>query len=108
MASDFENLHDIENLDDSELKALILQQINEYPGLDVDLVDIRVENRGVILNGRVGTEQELQQIERVVTDVLGILEVRNDLVVDELMRATTSEAADEAAAEAAAEQPVLG
>jgi hypothetical protein len=108
MARDFENLHDIENLDDGELKALILQQINEYPGLDLDLVKITVENRGVILDGRVGTEQELQQIEHVVTDVLGIQEVRNDLVVDELMRASTSEAADEAAAEAAADQPVLG
>jgi hypothetical protein len=108
MAQDFENLHDIENLDDRELKELILQQIREYPGLDSDLVDITVQNRGVVLNGRVGTEQELQQIEHVVTDVLGFVDVRNDLVVDELMRATTSEAADEAAAEAAEEQPPLG
>src|SRR5688500_5588469 len=107
MAGDFENLHDIENLDDNELKQLILQQINEYPGLDADLIEIRVENHGVILNGRVGTEQELQQIEHVVSDLLGVEDVRNDVVVDELMRADSSEAADEAASEAAAEQPAL-
>ena len=51
------------------------------------------------LTGRVGTEQEIQQVEQILLDVIGITEVSNELVVDELRRGERSEAADEAWAE---------
>jgi hypothetical protein len=99
MAEDFENLYDIGNLNDVELRELVYQQFQEYPEIDPDLVDVTVADGQIRLAGRVGTEQELQQIEHVLTDVLGISSVANDLVVDELVRGERSEAADEAVAE---------
>src|SRR5690606_15475616 len=44
---------------------------------------------------RVGTEAELQIIEHIVTDVIG-LQVNNDLVIDELVRQQQPEGADDA------------
>src|SRR5436309_1133866 len=108
MERDFEDLHDIDSLDDRELRDLIIQEIGEYNELDPDLVDVSVNNGHVTLSGRVGTEQELQEIEHVVTDVLGVERYSNELVVDELVRAEAPEAADEAAAEERESQPMLG
>lgn len=99
MAGDYENLYNLENLSDDELRDLVYQEFREIPEIDPDLVEVRVERGAVSLDGRVGTEQELQQIEHVLTDILGVSSVRNDLVVDELVRGERSEAADDAAAE---------
>lgn len=100
MPTDYEDIFDLENLDDDELRDLIAQQIGEMPELDPDDVDVQVDDGFVILSGRVGTEQELQQAEHVLTDVLGIGNYSNELVVDELVRGEYSEAADDAVAEA--------
>lgn len=108
MADDFENLYDTEHLNDSELRELVYQQLREYPEIDPDLVDVTVADGQIRLAGRVGTEQELQQIEHVLTDVLGLSDVANDLVIDELVRGERSEAADEAAAEDASADPQAG
>src|SRR5688500_16565294 len=108
MASDFENLHDVENLSDDELRELVQQQFREIPDVDAELVDVSVEGGTVRLSGRVGTEQELQQFEHELTDVLGVSRVNNELVVDELVRGERSEAADYAAAEAADADPQWG
>jgi hypothetical protein len=43
----------------------------------------------------VGTEEELRIVEHVVTDVIGIKEVKNDLLVDPIRRAESPEAIDE-------------
>src|SRR5437762_585270 len=99
MASDFEDLYDLENLNDDELKQLVLQELSEYPEIDVDLIEIRAQDGVVTVTGRVGTEQELQQVEQVLTDVIGVDSVRNELVIDELVRGERSEAADDAWAE---------
>lgn len=96
MADDFGDLYDLDNMSDDELKQLVLQQLREYPEIDVDLIEVSASGGAVSVSGRVGTEQEAQQVERVLTDVLGVREVTNDLVIDEVVRGERSEAADEA------------
>ena len=99
MARDYENVYDLDSMDDSEIEELIRQQFDEMPEIDSEVVDVVVDHGFVELHGRVGTEQELQQIEQVVTDLLGVQRYRNNLVVDELRRAEADEGADDAAAE---------
>jgi len=96
MADEYDDLYDIANLDDGELKDLVLQQLREYPDIDVDLVEVEVKRGQVQLAGRVGTEQEVQTIEQVVTDLLGVGRVDNELVVTDIVRGQRSEAADDA------------
>jgi hypothetical protein len=108
MARDYEDIDALESMDDEELRERIIEQFNDYGNLDTDLVDVEVADGRVILSGRVGTEGELQAFEHIVTDVLGIRNVSNEIVVDELVRADYSEAADEAAMQKALEQGVVG
>ncbi len=108
MADDFENIYDLDNLNDDELRELVRQELREHPEIDPDLVDVQVVEGRVQLSGRVGTEQELQQIEHVITDVIGVSSVENGLVVDELVRGEMPEAADEAAAHESSIDPQLG
>ena len=96
MAHDYDDLYDIANLDDGELKDLVLQQLREYPDIDVDLVEVDVSRGNVRLAGRVGTEQEVQTVEHVVTDLIGAERVRNELVIFDVARGERSEAADDA------------
>ncbi len=96
MSDEYDDLYDIANLDDGELKDLVLQELREYPDIDVDLVEVDVDRGRVRLAGRVGTEQEVQTVEHVVTDLLGVERVRNELVVFDAVRGQRSEAADDA------------
>ncbi len=97
MAHDYEGIHDIESMDDGDIKSLIEQELSEYPDLDPADVSVSVSEGRVTLEGRVGTEGEYQAIEHVVTDVLGIQDVENNLLLDELRRGMQAEAADIAA-----------
>jgi hypothetical protein len=99
MAGDYEGMYDLSSMDDGEIGELIREQLEDYAELDVERVEVAVEEGRVTLSGRVGTEQEYQAVEHVVTDVLGILDVRNDMVVDALTRGEQDEAADVALAE---------
>ncbi len=108
MPRDFENLYDIEHMGDQEIADLISQELTEYPDLDVDDIDIRVEDGFVTLGGRVGTEQELQVVAQVVGDVLGIRTYSNEIIIDEVRRGEMPEAADEEAARDAEATPQLG
>jgi osmotically-inducible protein OsmY len=99
MMEDYEDLYDIDELDDEELADLIEQELSEYPAMEADSVEIEVRDGFVRLIGRVGTEQELQAIDQLIGEVLGIESYGNELVVDELLRLERSEAADEAYAE---------
>lgn len=96
MAREYDDLYDLSNLDDNEIKDLVLQELHEYPDIDPDLVEVNVQGGVVRVSGRVGTEQEVQTVEQVITDVLGIQNVNNELVVDEIVRGERSEAADDA------------
>lgn len=95
MARDFEDFYDIENMTDEELRILVREELDEYPDLDASGLDIAVRNGRVRVSGRVGTEAEYQQVEHILTDVLGV-ETRNEMVVDELTRIEQPAAADEA------------
>jgi hypothetical protein len=95
MAHDFENMDDLEDLSDDELRRLVRTRLAEHQGLDVNDITVSVRDGTVHLSGRVGTEGERRVAERVVTDVIGIEAVRNDLIVDELRRAESPEAVDE-------------
>lgn len=108
MAEDYENLPDIDSLSDDELRALIEEQLGDYPELDLDLIELQVADGRVTLTGRVGTERELQQFEAVLTDVIGIRDVENELVIDELVRSDYSEAADVASAQLASDKGSTG
>jgi hypothetical protein len=99
MARDFEDISDIENMSDEELTDLVREQLEEYPDLDASRVDIVAADGAITLSGRVGTEAELQSIGRVLTDVIGIERVSNDLVVDANTRVQHDDAADVANAE---------
>ena len=96
MASDYEDLYDIDNMSDGELRKLVLQELHEHPEIDVDRIEVSVQDGEVRIAGRVGTEQEVQTVEHVVTDLLGVGRVSNELVVFDAVRGQRSEAADDA------------
>lgn len=95
MARDFEDINSIDDLADDELRQLVRERIAEHAGLDPADITVRVEGGQVVLEGRVGTDGERRIAEHVVTDVVGIVDVRNDLVVDALRRAESPMDIDE-------------
>jgi hypothetical protein len=108
MAHDFEDLHNIEELDDSELRDLVREQLKEHAGLDIDEITVHAHDGLVTLSGRVGSDGERRIAEHVLTDVLGIQDFTNDLVVDDLARPINPEAADESAEEDSERSGVFG
>ncbi len=99
MARDFENIHNIDELSDDELRGLVREHLHAHNGLDVDDFSVRVDEGTVVLSGRVGTDGERRIAEHVVTDVLGIVSVRNEIVVDPIRRAESPVAIDDHLAE---------
>jgi hypothetical protein len=95
MARDYEDVHDLDDLSDSELRDLVRQHLAANNTIDIDDLTIRVENGTVVLEGRVGTDQERRVAEHVVTDGLGVLSCRNEIFVDPTRRAASPEAIDE-------------
>ena len=87
MASEFENVHDLDDLNDRELRDLVRSHLRAHNGLDADYITIRTDDGAVVLEGRVGTDYERRVAEHVLTDVIGVSNVRNDLVVDANHRA---------------------
>jgi hypothetical protein len=99
MAHDFEDIDDIDDLSDDELRQLVRDRLAEHRGLDPQDISVAVHDGKVALSGRVGTEGERRVAEHILTDVLGIETVRNNLVVDALRRAESPEAADDSLAD---------
>ena len=95
MADDYGDFYDIDSLTDEELEALVREQLDAYPELDVSGLDVVAEDGRIMLSGRVGTAAEYQQIGHLLTDVIGV-RVTNELVVDQLARYELPEAADQA------------
>jgi hypothetical protein len=94
MARDYEDIHDLDDLSDEELRELVRERLADNGGVDVDNVTVRVRDGVVHLLGRIGTEEEARVAEHVLTDVLGIRRYENELVVDALRRSEADEAAD--------------
>jgi len=108
MARDYEDVHGLDSLPDDDVRDLIAQRLGEADDIDSERIEVRVDAGHIYLEGRVGTEQELQVAEQLVTNIAGSESVTNELVVDALVREQRSEAADIAAAEDAAADPALG
>ena len=85
--SDFENIHDISDLNDRELRDVVRSHLRAHNGLDADYITVLVHDGAVTLEGRVGTDYERRVAERVLTDVLGVSSVTNQLVVQAIHRA---------------------
>src|SRR5579884_4160058 len=66
MARDFEDLHELDDLSDDELRGLVRDHLAAHNALDIDDLTIRVQDGLVILEGRVGTDGERLIAEHVV------------------------------------------
>ena len=95
MARDFENIEDIDDLSDQELRDVVKSHLAAHNGIDADYISVEVSDGEVILEGAVGTDYERRTAEHVLTDVLGLTNVRNDLVVNALHRAESPTDIDE-------------
>ena len=95
MEKDYEDTRDIDLLSDNELRALVRDELDTQLAFDPNDVEISANSGAVRLAGRVGTEEEFRIIERVVTDLVGVTRVKNELVVDPIRRAESPEAIDE-------------
>jgi hypothetical protein len=95
MAEDYEDFYDIESMTDEEIRELVGDELEQRPDLDATGLELSVRDGRVTVSGRVGTEAELQIIEHVLTDVIGV-KVDNDLVIDELTRQQQPSGADAA------------
>jgi hypothetical protein len=92
---DYEDIRDTDDLNDNELRALVRDAFEQQMAVDPDDVAISVRSGVVTLSGRVGTDEELRIAERIVTDMVGLEKVRNELFVDPIRRAQSPEAIDE-------------
>lgn len=108
MARDYEDLRDTGDLDDDELRALVQDALAGTDGVDAENVTVQVVGGLVLLSGRVGTVEESRVAERVLSDVLGLGEFRNELVVDALRRSEEPEAADDEAVAVEEQDDILG
>ncbi|HXN74995.1 MAG TPA: BON domain-containing protein, partial [Gemmatimonadaceae bacterium] len=95
MEKDYEDMRETDELSDNELRALIRDTFDQQLAFDPDDVEVFVRDGVVRLAGRVGTEEELRIVERVVTDLIGLKTVRNNIVVDPIRRAESPEPIDE-------------
>jgi hypothetical protein len=92
---DYEDIRETDQLTDNELRALIRDEFEMQMAFDPDDVEVSVKDGVVRLSGRVGTEEEFRIAERVVTDIVGMKSLKNEMVVDPIRRAESPEAIDE-------------
>lgn len=99
MAKGHDDVYDVRTMEDGELRTLVVQLLREEPSIDADGIDVFVRAGTVRVRGRLGTEQEIEAVEQILLDRLGVENMENELVVDELVRHSLSEAADVASIE---------
>jgi hypothetical protein len=97
------DLYDFQNLTDSELRTVIIEQLQARSNLDADDIEVIVRHGCVTLEGRVGTDDEVQVAGEVLDDLLGLEDFSNNLVVDPLRRGENPDPA-----EVPAYEPVIG
>ena len=109
MAHDYEDIYDLDDLDEDELRQIVRERLTDNNFVDVDDISVRVTDGVVHLIGRVGTEGEQRVAERLITDLLGLEHVENELVVDPIRRAESPlDVEEHAASEQAHEGLLLG
>jgi hypothetical protein len=99
MAKGHDDVYDVRSMEDDELRSLVEELLADEPSIDADGIEVSVRAGTVLVRGRLGTEDEIDAVERIILDRLGVDNLENELVVDELVRRTLSEAADDAAIE---------
>src|ERR687886_2838077 len=95
MARDYEDIFDLDDLSDDELRSLIRAELEDYETLDSDNILVRVTNGMVELSGRVGTEEERRIADHVLSDVVGVSRYQNNLVVDAVRRDEEAESGED-------------
>jgi hypothetical protein len=95
MADDYDNSDEIANLSDDELRLLVRTEFKASKAIDANDITVGVRDGRVTIAGRVGTEEELRVADHIITDVIGLKDFDNELVVDEIRRAESPEAIDE-------------
>ena len=95
MARDFEDVHDLDDLSDDELRELVREHLAAHKALDIDDLEVTTHDGTVCLDGRVGTDGERLVAEHVVTDLLGVTSVENRIFVDPIRRAESPMAIDD-------------
>jgi BON domain-containing protein len=95
MAQDFENVFDLDDLSDEELRGVVRERLSQDEHVDVDNILVTVKDGFVTLSGRVGTEMEKQVADHVLSDVIGLENYANDIFIDPIRRDLEPEAADE-------------
>ncbi len=95
MADDYENTDQIDSLTDDELRMLVIAELKSRKTIDADDIAVHVKNGKVRVAGRVGTEAELRIVDHILTDVIGLKDAKNQLVVDAIRRAESPEPIDE-------------
>ena len=99
MARDYEDMQNLDQLDDREIRDLVRERLAEHNGIDIDDIVVNVQNGEIALTGRVGTEGERRIADHILTDVLGINDFSNELVIDPIRRAESPMDIDEHLAE---------
>lgn len=84
--------YDLSGMSDDEIYDVVVQHLGEYPELDMGWIDVAVREGRVTLSGRVASDGEAQVAERALVEVVGLSDVVNELVVDELHRGEAPEA----------------
>ena len=107
MAHDYEDIFDIDDLDDDELRRVVRDTLRDNRSIDPDDVHVHVREGKVVLSGRVGTDAEKRIAERVIEDRIGITNFQSQLVVDPIRRAESPEAIDEHLADEEAHESLL-
>lgn len=95
MADDYDNTDEVANLSDDELRTFVRTRLHSQLAFEGDDLSVHVRNGQVTVSGRVGTESELRIVDHVLTDSLGLVDVDNQVVLDDLVRAESPEAIDE-------------
>jgi hypothetical protein len=95
MAQDFDP-YDLTGMTDDEIYDVVVQHLGEYPELDMGWITVTVTDGKVTLSGRVSSDGEVSIAEQALLDVVGVAELSNELMVDELHRGEAPDAADDA------------
>ncbi len=104
---DYENIHDIDQMEDRELRDLVREQLSGQSAIDADNITVTVKDGLVTLAGRIGTDGERRVAEHTLTDVLGVSRFANNLVVDAIRRDESADAVDEERADEASRSGTL-
>ena len=86
MPRDYEDIFNLDDLNDQELRELVRDELARHDGIDADSIVVRVSEGVVRLMGRVGTEGERRIADHVLSDVIGLTRFENEIVIDEIRR----------------------